>query len=106
METLCYYFNQEQKVPIIATLEVILTQSSLEVRLPKTEPSIKTEPFISIDGALELLPGVTRGHLAQMRYEGTGPRFYKPTGRTVFYRASDILAWLESSVRTSTAEAR
>lgn len=62
------------------------------------------DPFLSIDEALELMPGVSRGHLAQLRYSGKGPKFYKPTPRTVLYRESDILAWLEASAQLSTAE--
>lgn len=62
------------------------------------------EPFISIDQALKLMPGMTRTHLAQLRYDGTGPVFYKPTPRTVFYRASDIYKWLEAGRRTITAD--
>ncbi|MBM6731177.1 hypothetical protein H6A14_08390 [Bifidobacterium pullorum subsp. saeculare] len=62
------------------------------------------EPFLSIDQALELIPGMTRTHLAQLRYDGTGPVFYKPTPRTVFYRASDIYKWLEAGRRTITAD--
>lgn len=62
-----------------------------------------TEPFLSIDQALPLMPGMTRNHLAQLRYDGTGPVFYKPTPRTVFYRASDIFKWMEAGRCTSTA---
>lgn len=61
------------------------------------------EPFIDIDGALQLLPGFTREHLAKMRFDGTGPAFYKPSKRTVLYRASDIYKWLEGTKCTSTA---
>lgn len=69
------------------------------------EPNKTTsEPFISIDQTLALLPGVTRNHLAQMRFDGTGPRFYKPTPRTVFYKASEVLSWVEAGARNSTAE--
>ncbi|MCH4209868.1 helix-turn-helix transcriptional regulator [Bifidobacterium sp.] len=46
------------------------------------------------------------GQLAQLRYTGTGPKFLKPTARTVLYRKGDVDAWLDASVRTSTAEAR
>lgn len=52
-----------------------------------------------------LVPGVTKGNLAQMRYAGTGPKFLKPTPRTVLYEEAEILAWLRASERTSTAEA-
>lgn len=61
------------------------------------------EPFISIDEAVKLIPGMTRNHLAQLRYDGTGPVFYKPTGRTVFYKASEIYAWMEAGRCKSTA---
>ena len=77
-----------------------MAQLQAEVETHKPEP----EPFLSIDQALELMPGITRQHLAQLRYVGAGPRYYKPTARTVFYKASDIFEWLESSARTSTAE--
>lgn len=73
--------------------------------LQKTAPPTTTapEPFLSIDQALPLMPGMTRNHLAQLRYDGTGPVFYKPTPRTVFYRASDIFKWIEAGRCTSTA---
>lgn len=61
--------------------------------------------LLSPDQVCERVPGVTRGNLAQMRYQGTGPKFLKPTPRTVLYRESDILDWLNASERTSTAEA-
>lgn len=62
------------------------------------------EPFINIDGALQLLPGITREHLAKMRFDGTGPAFFKPTARTVLYRASDIYSWLENHRCMSTSD--
>lgn len=48
--------------------------------------------------------------LAQLRFTGAaergeGPKFLKPTPRTVVYREADIVAWLEASERTGTAEA-
>lgn len=46
-----------------------------------------------------------KGQLAQLRYTGKGPRFLKPTARTVLYRKGDIDEWLNASVRTSTVEA-
>lgn len=52
-----------------------------------------------------LIPGMTKANLAQMRYVGSGPKYLKPTARTVIYREVDIVAWLEASERTSTAEA-
>lgn len=37
------------------------------------------------------------------RHEGNGPKFIK-AGRSVLYRTSDVLEWLESNVRSSTAD--
>ena len=65
--------------------------------------NLNPEPFINISEALTLMPGMTRNHLAQLRFDGTGPRFYKPTGRTVFYKTSEVLAWMNRSAETSTA---
>ncbi|WP_313679249.1 DNA-binding protein [Corynebacterium stationis] len=44
---------------------------------------------------------MTKGALAQQRYKGTGPRFFK-AGRTVFYRVQDVLDWEESQLRLRT----
>lgn len=37
------------------------------------------------------------------RFRGTGPRFIK-VGRSVRYKASDVIEWIESQARNSTAE--
>lgn len=66
--------------------------------------TLDPEPFISATEAVTLMPGMTKNHLAQLRFDGTGPRFYKPTSRTVFYKASDVLAWLNKSARISTSK--
>ena len=42
--------------------------------------------------------------LEKYRVYGGGPRFVR-LGRAVRYRASDLTAWLESHVRTSTSDA-
>jgi len=36
--------------------------------------------------------GITEKTLADWRYKGTGPRFFR-AGKRVFYRAADLLAW-------------
>ena len=48
--------------------------------------------------------GLSTGALAQLRYKGTGPKFVKPTPRTVLYFRSHVLMWLEQSVCTQTGE--
>ena len=48
--------------------------------------------------------GLKTGALAQLRYLGRGPRFYKPTPRTVLYKRSEVLAWIEASATKCTSE--
>ena len=50
-----------------------------------------------------IFPQTTRQTLAQMRYRGNGPRYYK-VGRKVFYRPRDVEDWKESQLRTRTDE--
>ena len=52
----------------------------------------------------ELLPGMTVDLLAQLRYTGRGPEYRAPTPRKIYYREADVLAWVEASRRTSTAD--
>lgn len=63
------------------------------------------ENYLDPDQVCALVPGMTKSNLAQLRFTGKGPKFLKPTPRTVVYRESDVIAWLEGSERTSTAEA-
>lgn len=42
------------------------------------------------------LTKLSLSQLSHLRWNGTGPRFYKPTSRIVRYRRSVVLAWLES----------
>lgn len=57
--------------------------------------------FIDPDTASDIA-GLSVAALAQLRYRGDGPRFYKPTARTVRYKRSEVIAWIEGSARTST----
>lgn len=61
--------------------------------------------YLTPDQVCEMAPGITKANLAQLRFKGTGPRFYKPTPRVVLYTEADVRAWIEDSARTSTAEA-
>lgn len=47
---------------------------------------------------------LNEGQLAQLRYLGTGPKFMKPSPRTVLYTKGDLDEWLHNSVQTSTAK--
>lgn len=48
------------------------------------------------------LTGLSLAALAQLRYLGNGPRFYKPTPRTVLYRRSEVIDWVEASAQSQT----
>ncbi|PPH84893.1 AlpA family transcriptional regulator [Rathayibacter sp. AY1D9] len=61
--------------------------------------------YLSIDEVCEMVPGVTRANLAQMRFRGIGPRYLRPSPRVIIYDRADIEAWLAASARTSTAAA-
>lgn len=59
--------------------------------------------FITDSQLCEMLPGITKGQLAQMRYKGdSGLKFYKPTPKTVLYSLEDVEEWLEKSARFGT----
>lgn len=62
------------------------------------------EKYLSAAEAAELIPGMTTSTLAQLRYKGGGPKFLKPTARKVVYRERDVIEWLETKERTSTAD--
>jgi predicted DNA-binding transcriptional regulator AlpA len=55
---------------------------------------------------VESITGLTVTALSQLRYQGKGPRFYKPTPKTVLYKRSEVIAWVEASVQTSTHRSR
>lgn len=60
--------------------------------------------YITPEEVCELVPGLTVGQLAQMRYTGNGGlKYYKPTPRKVLYKRSEVLEWVEQSARLTTA---
>lgn len=62
----------------------------------------QTNVFIDADQVCELIPHMTRAQLAQLRYQGRGPKFYKPTSKIVLYKTEEVLQWIEASGRTIT----
>jgi hypothetical protein len=59
--------------------------------------------LLSPDQVCELIPGMTRAGLAQLRFRGLGPRYYKPSPKKVVYDLNECLAWLESTARSGTS---
>jgi predicted DNA-binding transcriptional regulator AlpA len=45
---------------------------------------------------------VSKAALAQRRCRGLPPNFYKPTGKIVLYKKSEVADWVERSVATVT----
>lgn len=62
------------------------------------------EKYLTPEQVCDLVPGMTKAGLAQLRFTGEGPVYLKPTPRKVVYRERDVIAWLEASERSSTAE--
>lgn len=53
---------------------------------------------MTIEETVQYLHGLyNRNALAQMRFKGEGPKFGKSSPRKVFYRRSDVDAWLDSA---------
>jgi predicted DNA-binding transcriptional regulator AlpA len=78
--------------------------NTTESQLLNRREQIMEEDFIQPQSVSEIT-GLSVAALAQLRYQGTGPRFYKPTPRTVLYKRSEVVAWIEESARTSTGRA-
>lgn len=61
--------------------------------------------YLSPAQVCEMVPGLTERKLRGMRENGSGPRYRKPSLKTVVYTEADVLAWVESHV-VSTKEQR
>jgi predicted DNA-binding transcriptional regulator AlpA len=62
------------------------------------------ERYLSPEQVCAIAPGMTKSNLAQLRFTGKGPRYRKPTPRTVIYAESEVIAWIEASARQGTSE--
>jgi len=60
--------------------------------------------YLTPDEVVELT-WVSKAALAQRRYRGLPPNFYKPTGKVVLYKKSEVMDWVERSAVTSSASA-
>lgn len=61
-----------------------------------------TTKYLSPEQVCEMVPGLTKGALAQWRYLGTGPR-YRKVGKMCIYVESEVVEWIENSARYGTA---
>lgn len=60
--------------------------------------------YMTPEQLCELVPGTTKSYWANLRYLGSGPGYYKPSGKIVLYKREEVLAWLDASRTTGTAE--
>jgi predicted DNA-binding transcriptional regulator AlpA len=61
------------------------------------------EKYLSPDQVAAQIPGLSKTQLAQLRFTGKGPRYRKPTPKTVLYLESEVIDWIEGTARYGTA---
>jgi predicted DNA-binding transcriptional regulator AlpA len=55
----------------------------------------ETDEWLDLTETASLLH-ITRAALAQLRYRGIGPTFYRISAKTILYKRSGVTAWMES----------
>jgi predicted DNA-binding transcriptional regulator AlpA len=58
------------------------------------------DPLLSISDVAAMVPKMSENTLRWYRHVGRGPRSFK-IGRRIFYRQSDVLAWIEEHYKQS-----
>lgn len=53
------------------------------------------DEWLTLNEAAALMH-MTKGALAQLRYHGYGPTFYRLSAKTILYKRSGVLTWMES----------
>lgn len=59
------------------------------------------DPILQPEDVCKLIPGVTTQYLGILRHRGGGPVYVK-LGRKIFYRKSDVDAWILAGLHTRT----
>jgi hypothetical protein len=62
------------------------------------------EKYLAPDQVCDMIPGMTKAGLAQLRFNGRGPRYRSPTPRKILYVESEVREWVENSARRQTGE--
>lgn len=57
------------------------------------------DEWLSLPQAAALMR-MTKAAIAQLRYRGVGPTFYRLSGKTILYKRSEVTAWMESRACT------
>lgn len=74
--------------------------------LPTHDIGGKVDQDFITPAEVSAITGLSIAALAQIRFRGTGVRFYKPTPRVVLYKRSEVIAWIEAGVQTQTGQPR
>lgn len=64
----------------------------------KPRPNVAPTDWLSPAQVCEVIPGMTVTLLQRMRDAGKGPRYAKPSAKTVVYSRSDVDAWVWSTL--------
>ncbi|MBS1674450.1 MAG: helix-turn-helix domain-containing protein [Actinobacteria bacterium] len=74
-------------------------------RVTPIRPVEATKPrYLSPEQVCDIVPGMTVANLQELRKQGRGPQYRKPTGehgKVIVYAEADVYAWVEGSVVTT-----
>ncbi|WP_136056302.1 helix-turn-helix domain-containing protein [Microbacterium sp. K24] len=76
--------------------------SNVTAMKPRTAPA--PAEWLSPSQVCDVIPGMTVTLLQRMRDAGKGPRYAKPSAKTVVYSRSDVDAWVRSTLVTTRAQ--
>lgn len=62
-------------------------------------PKAKPQVWLSPEQVCAIVPGMTERKLLSLRGKGQGPRYSKPTSKTVVYAEADVHAWLAAHMQ-------
>jgi predicted DNA-binding transcriptional regulator AlpA len=67
-----------------------------------TGEDLRHELNLYTEANLMAMLGVSQATLQEWRMKGSGPRFAK-LGKSIFYRKSDVMLWINDNIFTTTA---
>lgn len=62
------------------------------------------DEWLTLNQAAELMH-MTKAALAQLRFRGIGPTFYRLSAKTILYKRSGVITWMESRACQRTDDA-
>ena len=88
----------EQLLKAVAELKSKLKELEHQIDHPRKSPH---EIYLKPKQVEQYVPGLTADILKVMRSNGTSPPYFHPTTGRVYYRLSDLVAWLENNRNTT-----